>query len=803
MKKASLIIFLFLFSVSFLSGRVGGQDEKLTLPVVPKEEISSPIKEVSPLEQLDLPVFPQVEPLDVSSAMSLPPSLQLPDVPLRQPVISAMPSINPLQLPQAESQIFEIGTHKFGGVNQFVSVNQIPIGQAILLRNFLPEGLLSLGMRRGYEKINFTNFDGCYGATIAQDTLPQILISCRDSLRYADSSTSWEFTAIDTTEAILTYFGSTPFGVVVTNGTDSARIWEGSSIRALGVADTGTFTADTTDANKTWTADYWVGYYAKCGTCQVLFEIVDNGSDWLSLGGHGVDTCQIDSAYQILSRPDSSASGLTFPKGKASAYFDDRFFINSDYYNGRIYYSVIRDPDDIPIENLVDLDIDQHDEVVRMVIFNGKLFVFGNYSIHGINVSQVATTITKSVGCIAPYTIALGDDYVYFLGEDGVYRTKANLYASFSFNFEKISDQIDDIIQNIDPQNIDYCGGVYLDKQYWFSYHPDSCVVFDERTNQWYPQDFGFMVGLSYSAVLGKTWNQILLPDADGDTIEWTPSTGSNYACVDDPDDIDQTDWVSTTLSGKKDFYTFTDATQVPTGSTSKLKLYVTARYNASGGYINLDVYVMADGDYHLLETFTDFYRFTSTKYSVEEINPVTDNPWNKGDLDSLVLAIISSGNTQVYSIWVYVEGQGDLTASSFLFGSPPKEYIFKYGGVFQDDTTTSGTSVYGKPIIAQRQSGWIDNNLPIDDKLLRLFYLQTEKDTGNVWVRYYTDYSTTPSDSDLVHLGGKKTTWWMLGEKVKGKNFSVDVYNESNIDSLTIKGWWGLLNNLGKRGGE
>jgi len=725
-------------------------------------------------------------------------------MPVARPEFSPSP---PLVLPQAESQILEIGTHQFGGLNLFVPTNRVPKEQAIQCRNLIPEGMSALRMRDGYEKINFTAIDGVYGATIAQGTIPQILIGCADSLRYADSTTTWEFDAIDTTEDVLTYFASTPFGVVVLNGTDSARIWDGSSIEALGVVDTGTFDADSTvggdtswvaDSSAAWTADEWVGYWLKCSGSYL--EIIDNGNNWFHVKLCG-DTCDADTAFLLLARPDSVGATLGYPIGVAGTYYQDRFFISSEWRENRVYFSEVRDPDNIAPENFINLDMDAHDEIVAMRVFNGYLIVFGKYSIYGINASRVATPITKSLGCDVPYTIALGDEYIYFKSADGVYRFKPNIYGSMSYKPEKISGLVDDIIDNIDPQNLDYCGGVYVNGQYWFSYHPDSCIVFDERIQQWYgPQTFGFTPVINYNTVFGKTWNEILFPSANGDTIEWTPSTGSNYACIDDIEDY--SDYVSVSTANKKDFFEFTNTAQVATGSKSKLRLYVSARKDPSL-YVDLDVYLVANQQRYLLEHFERFTRHPSTKYSLEEINPITDSAWTKGDLDSLKLAIVSYGNTLVFSLWVTVEGQGDLGLNSFLFGSPNKSHVYKYGGIVTDDTTQSGASVYGKHITATYQPGFFDNDLPTDDKLLRQFYLQTESDSGDIWIYYYTDYGTTPSDSDLVHLGDKRTSWWMLGEKVKGKNFSIKVENKSNVDSLIIKGWWAKLNNLGHRGGE
>lgn len=791
MKKIFLVIFLFVPVCLWAQ-------ELLTLPVVSPEE-RTPVARPAVLPQGNL-TLPVVSPEAMAS--------------VARPNFSPSP---PLSLPQAESQVFEISTHQFGGLNLFVPTNKVPKEQMIKCLNLIPEGFSALKKRDGYEKINFTVIDGVYGAIIAQGTIPQIVVACADSLRYADPTTTWEFDAIDTTESVLTYFVSTPFGVIVTNGEDSTRIWDGSSISALGIVDTGTFDADSTvggdtswvaDSSAAWTADEWIGYWLKCSGSYL--EIIDNGNNWFHAKLCG-DTCDAETTFQLLSRPDSVGSTLGYPIGKAGVYFQDRFFINSDYWKWRIYFSATRDPDDIPPENIINLDMDVHDEIVAMVLFNNNLLVFGKYSTYGINTSRVATPITKSLGCVSPYSIALGDDYVYFNSERGIYRFKSNIYGSFSYNFEKISTPVDDIIGNIDPQNVERCGGFYANNQYWFSYHPDSCLVFDERTQQWYgPQTLGFTSALVYGSVFGKTWGENLYPNASVDTSEWTVSTGadSHYYYIYHPDSLDDYLWTGT-YSAEREFFEFDNTGRFPVGGIADyLSIYIIAeRNNYTGAALYIDL--VANEQRYVLDTI--WLSTSWTTYEIKETtNPITSSSWTEGDLDSFTLGITQYfpslwAGQKVYlgAVWAKLQYQGDLTPSSFLFSSPSEAYMYKYGGRVSDDTSATGDSVHGKHITATYQSGWLDNDLPVDDKLLRQFYLQTESDSGDVWVYYYVDYGTTPSDSDLVHLGSKRTSWWMLGEKVKGKNFSIEIENKSNVDSLTIKGWSAILNNLGHRGGE
>lgn len=738
-----------------------------------------------------------------------------------EPPREQMPSVSPFGLPQVSPKDLTIGTNRFdGGLNLFFPVDRLPDNQALMMRNFVSCGLYSFKKREGYQKIYFTSKGPVYGMAIADSagTKPHLVVATHDSLWWADSSSSWELIAFDSTTATPTYFTSTPFGLVVSNdGSDSTRLWDGASVEALGVCDTGTVDADSTytngdtawvaDSSAFWAADYWIGYWAKCQSQSVLYKIIDSGVNWLALADCR-DSCDAGSSFVILARPDSVSGGLTYPRGQATAYYQDRLFVSSAYYPNRIYYSQPRLIDDIPPDAIINLDMDAHDEIQAMWLFNNYLFAAGKHSIYGMDAS-LNVHPTKSLGCVAPNTITVGDDHTYLLSEGGIYRFKGNIYGSFSYSFEKISDPISDIVDNIDPENLENCGGLYLNKQYWFSYHPDSCVIFDERTNQWMgPQTFGFTDAISFSSVFNKVWNEILLPNADGDTTDWALSTGSDhYALIDDTND--DTDYITTTAYfDTLDFLEFANTAHFPTdGVVSNLWIYFRAnKYQYCLGKVDLNM--VANGQRYYLATFSLSGTWTTYGFN-QATNPITGLAWTKGDLDSLELAFVSQTETNcsfarisVSGFWVIPQYGGNLTVGNFLFGDPGKDYVYKYGGtIFADDTTSDSTyNITGKSIISIYQSGWFDADSPTNQKIMKEFFIETEKDTGQVNIYIYKDFETTAIDTQEIYKDGKRTDLFYLPATVAGKKFSIKIETTSDVDSLTIKGWSALLRNLGQR---
>ena len=56
-------------------------------------------------------------------------------------------------------------------------------------------------------------------------------------------------------------------------------------------------TSKLVDESQSWTDDEWIGDCVRCGTCVSLFEILDNGTDWIKI--FDSDTCD-DSTYKII-----------------------------------------------------------------------------------------------------------------------------------------------------------------------------------------------------------------------------------------------------------------------------------------------------------------------------------------------------------------------------------------------------------------------------------------------------------------------------------------------------------------------
>jgi len=109
--------------------------------------------------------------------------------------------------------------------------------------------------------------------------------------------------------------------------------------------------------------------------------------------------------------------------------------------------------------------------------------------------SPQAVRMSGSPGCAAPQSIAQGEGAGFHLAHDGVW-----LYNGSQF--VKISDPIEDILDNINSSYIQNAFGVYRDSKYWLFYTPSGsvvntkCLIYDiamsnpyAGKNVWYERD--------------------------------------------------------------------------------------------------------------------------------------------------------------------------------------------------------------------------------------------------------------------------------------------------------------------------
>lgn len=119
--------------------------------------------------------------------------------------------------------------------------------------------------------------------------------------------------------------------------------------------------------------------------------------------------------------------------------------------------------------------------------------------------------------------------------------------------------------------DVDTCNGtsVYCDNLLW-GISRNSATYFDDL----YIDDADFN---------GDIIVETLYPTVAGNSTQWTPSAGSNYACVDEPNDYNSdTDYVSSSTANQIDTYTFGNLAST-TGAVLGVQMNVVARMDDAG----------------------------------------------------------------------------------------------------------------------------------------------------------------------------------------------------------------------------
>lgn len=142
-----------------------------------------------------------------------------------------------------------------------------------------------------------------------------------------------------------------------------------------------------------------------------------------------------------------------------------------------------------------------------------------------------------------------------------------------------------------------------------------------------------------YNDYLGDVRVVMMVPDGAGDSTQWTPSAGANYAAVDEtPGHDGDTSYVSSSTAGQDDLYT---VGATPSGSSQVWAARVTATARKEGaGARDIALLVKAgtttDASGALTIPDTTYREFSYTLLQ----NPDTSADWTIADLDAAQIGI-------------------------------------------------------------------------------------------------------------------------------------------------------------------
>lgn len=134
-----------------------------------------------------------------------------------------------------------------------------------------------------------------------------------------------------------------------------------------------------------------------------------------------------------------------------------------------IYVSDIDRPNYFPTLNTLRFENTRQEEITALVEFRDMLIAFTPNTIQALfgkspqDFSRIM--LSSSIGCIAPYSAEVMENYVVFLSNEGVYILKTLGYTEQRANVQKIDTKIDNIV----PRHTDACG-IIVDGQYQLTF---------------------------------------------------------------------------------------------------------------------------------------------------------------------------------------------------------------------------------------------------------------------------------------------------------------------------------------------
>jgi hypothetical protein len=136
---------------------------------------------------------------------------------------------------------------------------------------------------------------------------------------------------------------------------------------------------------------------------------------------------------------------------------------------------------------------------------------------------------------------------------------------------------------------------------------------------------------------LGNVHVTAIFPDGAGTTTGFTPSTGSNYACVDENPSTDDTDYVESDTTTTKDTYSYGDISAL--SGIKGIQINTLCRETDATNF-NLITVIRSDStDYDSSGDTIGTTNYT-TKRLISEEDPATTNPWLYADINAAEFGI-------------------------------------------------------------------------------------------------------------------------------------------------------------------
>jgi hypothetical protein len=204
---------------------------------------------------------------------------------------------------------------------------------------------------------------------------------------------------------------------------------------------------------------------------------------------------------------------------------NDRLCLYGDTtYGNQLYFSHLNKPRYFPVNNTIDFKSNRQEGLTAVVKFRNLLVAFTPSNIQALSGTSpqdfVKKVINSSVGCVAPYSAVVVENFIHFVSKEGIFALVSTGTVDDRMNVRRL----DEKIWNVLPQSTD-CVGAYFNKQYHLVYPTDK-VRFRYYTQMGtWTKDTSTKMTLNHLS----EWNGLLYGQRSdvGDMVKFDPKASS------------------------------------------------------------------------------------------------------------------------------------------------------------------------------------------------------------------------------------------------------------------------------------
>ena len=160
-------------------------------------------------------------------------------------------------------------------------------------------------------------------------------------------------------------------------------------------------------------------------------------------------------------------------------------------------------------------------------------------------------------------------------------------------------------------------------------------------------------------------WHYVYVSD-NGSVLEWTPSAGTNYQCV-NGSTPDEGDWLWNKNVVKTDLYDMQIFSLPPGATIARVEPYARMKSTNPGASIQMSLAYRLTGTLYQGPTYSyDYYVWNLNTWQTIRIpwhiyyntNPITGLPWKVSDVNNGEWGIYGRGTSSAYQInvcWYYI----------------------------------------------------------------------------------------------------------------------------------------------------